>query len=314
MNFDRKGGLPPYARTQPKPQPHHPTERKAGEMRVVEVNGRRVKLMTVARPAAVPRPVGPKPLPPAALPVQLQRPSLPQVQPQPPVTPAAPGIQQVKVQVAGVDPLDDLLSRHLDHQAQGTAPCSFTEAILDVAAFHDKRDGWSLFLSPGVAVQAWPPTPEFMGRVFTHVLKAGGTEESKGKAVADTGLARRLFQELLQALLVPARLLRLVEQLRAVAPDDPKHPQAQATQRKVLADHGRYELPQSVDRMVHALMLQSRGTPHKDAIDRALVAMLATASQRLTPESFRRLAFTVQAGMKGEALAAQAGGKPEPGK
>ncbi len=326
MNSDSKGAPLLYARTLPPPQPQQLPARKPGETRRVEVNGRLVKLVTIARPAAVPRPVDPKPLQPAAVHPQphtqphtqpqlqaLPRPQ-PQSQPSTNETATALGDRQVQLPAAGQDALDDLLVRHLDYQAQGTALCSFTEAILDMASFHDKRAGGSLFLSPGAAVKAWPPTPEFMGRVFTQVLRADAARESKGQATAAAGLAGRLVHELLQSLLVPAQLLPLVEQLGAVEPDDPKYAQAQAAQCKVLADHGKYELPRAIDRIVHALMLQTRGTPHKDAVDRALVAMLATGSQRLTPESFKRLAFTVQAGMEGKPLADGAPGLAIAGK
>lgn len=306
MQTDSKTGPRPGALVPPQAplqaQAQDPPARKEGEVRLVEVNGRKVKVKTVARPAALPRPDVPRARPPAAI----------QHVPQTSSCAPALGTRQVEVPSMGQAAIDDLVLRHLDQQAKGTALGSFTEALLDVASFHDKRAGMMLSFNPEASVATWPPTPGFMGRVFSHVLQAGQASDTKGMASVGGGMAERLLHELLQALLVPASRLRVVEQLRSVAPDHPQHEQAVAALDKVFTDFGRYELPQAVDSTVHALLQKTRGTPGQAAVDRALVAMLATATQRLTPGSFKRLVLAVQAGMTGEPLGDAAPAKQAP--
>lgn len=295
MNLDCKGGLSAYARALAQAQVPPKPERKAGDLRVVEVNGRKVRLLTIARPAAPQRP---------AAQAGLQR--IAEAQPEPSTTPPALADRPVQVAPMGLHRVDEIVRAHLADQAKGTAFGSFTEAVHDVASFHDAGAGWMVAFAPGLP-STWPPTPQFMGRVFAQVLDPGFAQTSQAMAYAEATLAGPLLHELLQGLLVPGHLLSKTEQLRCVKADDPFHAEAAAIRKKMLADHGKYDLPVAVDSAVQALMLGTRGTAHQEDVDRAVVAMLATASQRLTGASLRRLTLAVHAGMKGEPAAGAAG-------
>lgn len=291
MEFKGYGVGRPSAPARP---PRQDGVRQEGDIRWVEKDGRTVRLVTIARPGPPRRPV----------PAQAVA---PRPEAQGPATPL--GERQVKAGATGTpDPLplfgprraDGLLTFHLKDQLEGNAMGTFTEAVHDIALFHDQGAGWTL-AGGGAPTAAWPPSPAFMARVFERVFQPGFTEEAPAKAYADKELPTALLRELLQGLLVPASLLSNTEQLRAVKQDDPFHAEAVRIRKQLLANLGKYELPSVVERTVQALLAGTRDTPRQKAVDTAVVDLLATAASRLEGASYKRLVAAVHAGMKGEA-------------
>ncbi len=287
------------------PPPPGDVARKEGDTRCVEKDGRTVRLVTIRRPGPPSRPVS---LHSVAPPLQAQA----HVPGMPPGEaggrPKALGERDVKASASrslaqaplfGLQRAEALFTAHLQDHLEGHPLGTFTEAVHDIASFHDQGAGW--MLSGGAEPPAtWPPTPAFMARVFERVLDPGFTDAAQAMAYASQDLPSKLLTSVLQGLLVPGKVLTQSEQLGAVKPGDPFHDEAVRLRKQLLADQGRCALPPRVSQAVQALVAGSRQTTRQKSVDTAVVQMLATAGRRLDDASFSRLVKAVHAGMKGE--------------
>lgn len=286
MHIERKSStrLPPQEPSlPPSSAPSLPEADRTAGVRVVEIGGRKVKLVRVRREVGLRRPAS----------ADAKAPGAAQSGAQPTLATRHP-----QVPVFGLARVPQLLASELADQLQDSAITCWPTAVRDIAAFHDKGAGW-----PTAACarppETWPPTEKFMSLVFAQILKPDFTDAAQAKIYTDSGLADRLLQELLEALLLPAEIVNDTAVLASLPTTDPRHDEGLTRRQELIDQNASRSIHHRVLETVHALLKSTRKTADENRVCTAMAQMMARAERQLDPGNYRCLARAVEAGRAG---------------